>query len=246
MKTYSVNVIDDVIPENFRLEVWKYIRNQKYHATRKNLGYPHGDIVYYTPKDNQKEYMSEKLPMVNNQYMHRCIFGDNEKELENHPIILKLWNTINTYLENKFIIDGDEEGVADDGNGNPGFSRVYVNAQPEETIKRSHAIHRDTIDLNETKNYTLLYIANPEWYPTWMAENIFYSDDDSTGDNQQYQKGYGQSRNFNVGWPFFTVSPKPGRIILYDGRTLHTTKPAAVWAKEHRYAIAFRIKKIYD
>lgn len=241
---YSVEIIDNAIPKDMMSDVWSYIQNQKYHATRKNLGYPNvGKVIYYTPAEGKKEYLSEEFPSVNNQYMHRTVFGDNEKDLEQHPVILNLWNKINETLGGKFRIAGDKEGIADNGNGKPVLSRVYVNAQPEETIKRSHGIHRDTIDLNEERNYTLLYIANMEWYPSWMGENIFYSDED-TGDKQQWQKGYGQCRGFNVGWPYKTVSPVPGRIIMYDGRALHTTKPCSAWAKEMRYAVVFRIKKM--
>ena len=36
--------------------------------------------------------------------------------------------------------------------------------------------------------------------------------------------------------------PIPGRIIDYDGRTLHTTRPAAIWANEIRKVIAFRVR----
>ena len=82
------------------------------------------------------------------------------------------------------------------------------------------------------------------WYPTWMAENVFCSDDETTGDHQEYQKGFGQSRGFGVGYPFAIVPPVPGRIVIYDGRTLHTTKPTAPWAEHMRYAVVFRVRKI--
>jgi hypothetical protein len=207
------------------------------------VNYPDpGSIIYYKPIDNKKEWMDDSIPSVNNQYMHRCIFGADEAELQrDHPIILELWNTINAAFDNQFVIDGDPEGMAVKP---PRVARVYVNAQPTETIKRSHGIHRDTIELDNEDNFTLLYIANLEWYPTWMAENVFYSDDVTTGDTQQFQRGYGQSRGFNVGYPFGFVAPEAGRVILYDGRALHTTKPAAPWAEQMRYAVVFRIRKI--
>lgn len=240
MKTYRVEAIDGIVPDELRSKVWDYIQNSTFHATRKNVKYPDvGHIINYKPIDNKKEYMNDTIPSVNNQYMHRTIFGDNEFDLQNHPVILELWNTINKHFGDQFIIDGDMEGIADYP---PRLARVYVNAQPSETIKRSHGIHRDTIELDKEGYYTLLYIANPQWYPTWMAENIFYSDDETTGDTQQFQKGYGQSRKFNVGYPFGIVSPKEGRVILYDGRALHTTKPTAPWAEHMRYAVVFRIR----
>jgi len=243
MKTYSVQAFDNLVSDDLRWRVWDYILNQSFHATRKDVSYPDpGSIIYYKPIDNKKEWMDDSVPSVNNQYMHRCIFGADEQELQSeHPIILELWNTINGALGNQFVIDGDPEGMAVKP---PRVARVYVNAQPTETFKRSHGIHRDTIELDNEDNFTLLYIANLEWYPTWMAENVFYSDDITTGDTQQFQKGYGQNRGFNVGYPFGFVAPEAGRVILYDGRTLHTTKPAAPWAEQMRYAVVFRIRKI--
>jgi hypothetical protein len=153
-----------------------------------------------------------------------------------NPIILELWDCINKHFNNAFVIDGDMEGIADYP---PRLARVYVNAQPSETIKRSHGIHRDTIELDKEGYYTLLYIANLQWYPTWMAENVFYSDDETTGDTQQFQKGFGQSRGFGVGYPFALVPPAAGRVIIYDGRALHTTKPTAPWAEQMRYGVVF-------
>jgi hypothetical protein len=46
-----------------------------------------------------------------------------------------------------------------------------------------------------------------------------------------------------MGWSNKIVSPVPGRVVVYDGRTLHTTKPAAIWAKDLRKVIAFRVRK---
>lgn len=244
MKTYSVETYDDIVPDDLRWSVWDYIQNQTFHGTRKDISYPNpGSAIYYKPIDNKKEYLDDSVPSVNNQYIHRCVFGNSDREVEfKHPTIWKLWKTINKHLDNQFEITGDEEGIADKGLSYP-FSRCYCNAQPEETIKRSHGVHRDTIDMEETKNFTLLYIANLQWYPTWMAENVFFSDDESTADTQQFQKGRGQSRGFPVGEPFKIITPMPGRVILYDGRTLHTTKPCAPWAEHMRYAVVFRIRK---
>lgn len=243
MKTYTVQAFDDIVPDDLRWRVWEYIQNQTFHATRKDVNYPEpGSIIYYKPIDNKKEYLDNSVPSVNNQYMHRCVFGANELELkEQHPVISELWETINSKLGGAFVIDGDPEGIALKP---PRVSRVYVNAQPDETIKRSHGIHRDTIELDNENNFTLLYIANLQWYPTWMAENVFYSDDETTGDTQQFQRGFGQSRGFNVGYPYAMIAPAAGRVILYDGRALHTTKPTATWAEQMRYAVVFRIRKI--
>ena len=242
MQTYRVETHDNLISDDLRLRVWDYIQNQTFNATRKDVSYPTpGHIITYKPVDGKKEYLDDTIPSVNNQYMHRCVFGDSEYELMvKHKVIYELWNTINANFGNIYEITGDREGIAARP---PKLSRVYVNAQPSETIKRSHGIHRDTIDLKETKNFTLLYIANLEWYPTWMSENVFYSDDDTTGDTQQWQRGNGQSRGFPVGYPYAIIPPLAGRVILYDGRALHTTKPCSPWAEQMRYAVVFRIRE---
>jgi hypothetical protein len=243
MKTYSIQAFDDIVTDDLRWRVWEYIQNQEFHATRKDIPYPDpGHQIFYKPIENKKEYLDETIPSVNNQYIHRCIFGADENELsKDHPVIFELWNQINSKLGNQFFIGGDPEGMAVKPMR---LARVYVNAQMSETIKRSHGIHRDTIELDNDKHFTLLYIANLDWYPTWMAENIFYSDDNTTGDDQQFQKGFGQSRGFGVGEPFALVAPKAGRVILYDGRALHTTKPTAPWAEQMRYGVVFRIRKV--
>jgi hypothetical protein len=241
---YPYYIYDNTVDKDLQKEVWNYMMNQTFYGKRKIGDHWHevGTIVYYKPSENKKEYLNEKIGSVNNQYMHRTVFGDNEEDIKNHPPIAKLWESISKTIGKEWTISGEPEGVASVTISKDKW-RVYVNAQPEETIKRSHTIHRDTSDLIEGKDYTLLYIANPEWYPSWFAENIFYEDDTDSIDKQQFQKGYGQSRNFGIGDPYATISPKPGRIIMYDGRTLHTTRPAAIWSKEMRYAIVFRIRK---
>ena len=192
-------------------------------------------------------------------WMHRACFASDEPSLEkNHPILWKLWQSINQSLGDRYVIEGYPEGMAVSATDpfwtapateNPALEqgwRVYANGQLDETIKRSHGVHRDTINLNDNQSRTILYVANLEWYPTWFGECVFYPDDTDgvSGDTQQFQKGYGQSRDFKVGWMDCgkIVSPVPGRIIDYDGRTLHTTRPTAIWAPDIRKVIAFRVK----
>lgn len=242
-KQFSYEIHDDVISKEQQDTVWKYMRGLEHYAMMKDATYPKGGtVVTYFPEDKKQEYLDKSLPSWNSQFMHRVVFGNTETDLAfRHPVINKLWNNINKHLGNKFTIEGDKEGCWSPSNNNY-MARVYVNVQGNEEIKRSHGVHRDTIDMNEEKNFTLLYLANPVWYPTWFGENIFYENDDSTGDTQQFQKGWGQSRNFNVGYPYATIPTVPGRIIVYDGRTLHTTRPVSEWAQDFRYSLAFRIR----
>jgi hypothetical protein len=243
-KQLPYEIKDDVIPTELRKEVWEYIRGLEHYAMLKDAKYPQvGTVIHYRPEENKKEYYDKSLPSWNNHFMHRVTFGNSEEELliHRHRPIHRLWKAINAQFGNKFEIAGDKEGCYAKNDKNL-MQRVYVNVQPNEEIKRSHGVHRDTIDLNEDKNYTLLYIANMEWYPTWFGELMFYENDDTCGDKQQYQKGWGQSRNFDVGYPFATIPSIPGRIIAYDGRILHTTRPVAEWADQFRYSLAFRVR----
>lgn len=257
----NVHTIDNFIPDSFRKEVWNYIQSQIWHVTWKKQLFDYQNYDY-VPSQETNWIKLNSAKTSPSMYMPRSCFSSDEDNLEkNHPILFKLWKEINSVLGNQFSVKGMPEGTIMEILNDPLWEppipadptlsngwRVYANSQPNEIIKRSHGVHRDSIYLDDDRYYTLLYIANLEWYPSWFAENIFYPDDlDSTGDTQQFQgvvKG-NQSRNFPIGWADNgkIVSPRPGRLILYDSRTLHTTRPSAIWAKEDRKAIVFRLKK---
>jgi len=249
--TVDVNIYDNIIPEDFRKEIWNYINSQPWTATWK----PYNSYTsQYIPNEETFMAKSHKVMTVRdpNMFMHRAAFAREESELiEKHPIIWQLWEMINEQLGNKYEIKGVPEGIAQLEHPDVPYEaddrgwRVYCNAQLDETIKRSHGAHRDTKDVNDPTTRTILYVANLAWYPTWFAECVYYPDDleGVTGDHQQYHAKFGaQSRNFNVGWAEKIVSPVPGRIISYDGRTLHTTRPTAIWAEGMRKVIAFRVR----
>ena len=261
MKNVDVKIYDSVIPDSVRQEVWKYINKQKWYATWKVVR-PY--MTSYIPEeegfmDDSHKIMSLRLPTM---WMHRTCFASDESSLEkNHPVIWELWQRINLALGNKYTITGCPEDMAlwpedhqdwkapstQDPNLEQGW-RVYTNGQLDESVKRSHGVHRDTVDETDDQTRTILYVANLEWYPTWFSEIVFYPDDPAglTGDRQQFQGQHklGQERGFKIGWADEgkIVSSVPGRIIDYDGRTLHTTRPAAIWSRDIRKTIAFRVR----
>lgn len=259
MTTVDVNVYDDVVPYELRKSVWNYINKQKWYATWKPIGVRMHEYIPETVPQGFVPGTNNRLPSM---WMHRaCLASDDTSLRKNHPIVWTLWSTINSHLDNQYSISGIDEDMSyvpmdnpnwqppapEDPNLKPGW-RVYTGGQLNENVKRSHGIHRDTVDLNDDSTRTILYVANLEWYPSWFAECIFYPEDESgaTGDSQQFQKEfYSQSKNYNIGWADYgkIVSPVPGRIIDYDGRTLHTTRPTAIWAKDIRKVIAFRVRK---
>jgi len=249
--TVDVKIYDNTIPEDFRKEVWEYINTQVWTATWK----PNQPVVsQYVPNNEMFMQKSHKLLSARSphMFMHRVGFARDEQELaDNHPIITKLWNLINQELDNKYDIAGNPEGIFGLEHPSTPFEaddrgwRVYANGQLDETIKRSHSVHRDTKDVNDTSTRSILYVANLKWYPTWFAECVYYPEDpeELTGDHQQFHKGWGgQTRDFKVGWAEKIVSPVPGRIISYEGRTLHTTRPAAIWAPDIRKVVVFRAR----
>lgn len=244
----DVQVYDDIVSNELKRSVWQHIQNQEWHVTWK----PNNFLKYsYVPAiDNDWNKLDPNNASMH-MFMPRTCFGNSESDLEtNHAPLFQLWKTINQHLGNSFIINGEPEEISTVENTRGTYARIYANAQPSENIKRSHGIHRDSADLNNNSFYTILYFANLEWYPSWFAENIFYPDSESTGDHQQYQGNvkFNQNRNFGIGWADegLTVSPKPGRVVVYNSKTLHTTKPSADWAEESRKAVVFRVQKLYN
>lgn len=254
-----MKIIDDAVPNSLRQEVWKYLLNSRWATMWKPVGLK--QFVNYVPAvESEYAYYRAMTRNTLNTLQHRAAFASDDASLENHPILKELWDTINVVFDNQFTIAGHPEGLPVDPNDEswvapptvdqslkPGW-RVYANAQTDESSKRTHGVHRDSPFLEDDKNWTILFCANPEWYPSWFADCVYYSEDEtgSTGDHQQYQNMNGhmnQNRNFNIGWPEKIVSPVPGRIIAYDSRWLHTTHPASVWAPVPRRVVAFRARK---
>jgi len=241
-KQLHYEIHDHVVTSELHRKVWYYIQGLEHYAMLKDASDPKDrTIIHYIPKENKQEYYNKELPEWNKQFMHRVCFGLNEQEIQtNHPIIFELWNQINSHFGNKFVINGDVEDCYDK-NDPYLMQRSYVNVNPKEEIKRSHGVHRDTVNLERTDHFTLLYIPNLIWYPTWFGEMMFYENDELSGDFQQFQKGQGQSKGFGVGHPFATIPTVPNRIVLWDGRMLHTTRPTAQWATQLRNSLIFRV-----
>lgn len=263
MVDYEVSVVDDAVPADLRQEVWDYLLQQTWFVAWKKYSGPEWhDIHEYKPGNwKGSEYPKRQLQPPH-MFMPRTLFASDEESLKEHEPIFKLWQCINLAFDGEFEIAGKPEGCAPEYSPDEKLKekytapqtqdpfleqgwRVYCNAQPNEHVKRTHGIHRDQPDESIDNTYTCLYVANPVWYPSWFADNMFYTSGKSnTGDHQQFQKG-GQQREFEIDWgdDCKVVSPKPGRIICYDSRRLHTTRPASIWAEEDRKVVAFRLRK---
>jgi hypothetical protein len=251
MSNYNYQIFDDAIADELRQQVWDYMQDLTWYA------YPGRESIQrFIPSRHGLDFPEKSGFSENGSFMSRTQFALDAPGLEkDHPIIHKLWTEINSLHNNAYDLTGNGEGVAsrptkNDQSTIPGLNagwRVYTNGQGSEKIKRSHGIHRDTIDVNDDTTRTILYIANPVWLPSWMAELVFYNEDPDrlTGDHQQFQQavgGHTQRRGFPIGWPSDIVAAKPGRVISYDGRMLHTTKPTSIFAPHMRVAVAFRVR----
>jgi hypothetical protein len=242
----NIKIIDDAIPSALREQVWNYLLDQTWHIEYKK----DKSVETYVPRKDGLDFPHKNPLAVHGTTMARIAFAADDKYLKaKHSIITTLWESINQTLGDNYELTGYPEGMPGNLQAKtaiPGLKagwRVYTNAQYQENIKHSHGIHRDTPDLNDATTATILYVANLNWYPSWFAECVYYLDR-ATGDQQQFQTvdADAQRRNFDLGWAEQIVSPKPGRIIAYDGRTLHTTRPAAIWAAEPRVTVAFRAR----
>jgi hypothetical protein len=241
-KQLHYEIHDDVISPELHRKVWYYLQGLEHYAMFKNAPDPKDrTVISYIPRDNKQEYYNKGIMGWNSQFMHRVSFGLTEQEIQlNHPTIFELWTEINSHFDNKFTIRGDAEDCW--SKKDPCLmQRIYLNVQPKEEIKRSHGVHRDTSNIKQTDHFTLLYVPNLIWYPTWFGEMLFYENDNSLGDFQQFQKNQGQCREFGIGHPFVTIPTVPNRIVLWDGRMLHTTRPTAEWATQLRNSLIFRV-----
>ena len=69
------------------------------------------------------------------------------------------------------------------------------------------------------ENKTVLVYLNPDYHPNFGGETVFY---DHKLDAQRI------------------VSPRPGRVVIFDGRVPHTGKPPTPRYPVNRYIIAFK------
>ena len=250
-------IIDDVIPEEQRAEIWNYLGDCTWWAKHEKIN-PDNKFELFTPNKDGWDFCETNA--VINKYgcsTVRSALAREESDLEKHGPIQKLWVAINSHLGDRFELTGAPEGMGPldyhpdwrenrfvhpkPNKAKPSW-RVFTNGRPNESVYRSYGIHRDNINMEQEGTYNILYCANPEWYPTWLGECVFYNDE-ATGDTQQFQaESWNQSRGFNVGWPTAIIGSKPGRLIIYDSRVLHNTRPASSISKGMRVTVSFRAR----
>jgi hypothetical protein len=228
----NIEVHDDLVDKDTHQKIWEYLIGQLWHHQWSPSAEP--ELQIYRPNDWDDSWINS-LTVRQNLSMPRTLFASDETSLQkNHSIIWQLWNSINTRLDNRYEITGTPEGIRwkdypcpDPANStlSKGW-RVYANAGMHGGISSNGYIHRDTNNLSDENTATIIWMASPVWYPSWGGEIMFYPEDPEgfTGDHQQFNTGMQQQRNFQIGWQDGgrTVSLKPNRLLVYDGRTLHS------------------------
>ena len=234
---YPIDVYDNVVDSAIQTKVWDYLQKQIWH--QKWEPKEEQRVLYYTPEKDKTNWMLPKAMHMSSS-MHRCVLSSDEDSLKQlHLPIYILWRQINQMLGNRYTLTGVPEGTWDsetamptptDPELKPGW-RAYVNARHNLQVSGNGYPHRDSPFLDRDDYVTMLYVVNTEWYPSWGAELKLYPDDPegTTGDHQQFNSRGQQSRNFNVGWldKGRIVSPVPNRLVVYDGRCLHSTLAAS-------------------
>jgi hypothetical protein len=248
---YSIDVYDDLIDPSVQSTLWDYIWNQPWHHVWR---YPDRHLTRYVPAEGPNWFLEKGMSVFSN--MHRCTLASDEDSLKSlHFPVYLLWKELNRKLGNQYKLTGLPEGMYDQETVAPPTSdpslkqgwRVYVNAIHNYHVIQCGYVHRDNPDLLNDRYVTILYVLNTEWYPSWNAEIKYYPEDPngSTGDHQQFSL---QQRGYNIGWidQGRIVSPKPGRLIVYDGRCLHATN-SATCTHDVNYPsvkIAFRAERV--
>ena len=95
------------------------------------------------------------------------------------------------------------------------IERMYVNAY---TYGDCPTIH---VDNDQPGGFTVLYYANEEWNAKWSGETVFYT---PTCDEIVQ-----------------AVLPRPGRIVVFDGRVPHVAREPNRISPVVRYTIAIKL-----
>jgi hypothetical protein len=246
--SYPLSVYNQEIAYDLQDRVYNFLLDSEYY------------VNFYDPP-HSNWYPRTKTLITPRQYPagHRLPLAWDLVSLEHRaPVVHELWQQIDRVLDNKFQIEGIQEGMScmtgvsplscitrpDGSPGRPNAAwRVYGGGTGQELKARTKAIHKDCIELDNDSFYTLVYFANAEWHPQYYGETLFHSDIADTGDyTGKFEDD--QPRNYPIGDVENTVAPRPGRFMIFDSRYLHQVKPVAYYAPEHIMAIIFRLKKI--
>lgn len=229
----KIEVFDNVINEKLHQKIWEYLNGIEWYQYWHDLP---GELQIHRPRDGDSWINAASIHRT--LAMPRSPLASDESSLKSvHPLIHLLWLEINKFLGNQYEITGPTEGMIWDlpcpPTADPELKqgwRVYANATVHDNIALGGHVHRDNPDLLDETSFTIIWIANTEWYPTWGGHLLFYPEDHggTTGDHQQFETSWiAQNRSFNIGWPDDgrMVTLRPNRLLVYDSRALHSANP---------------------
>jgi hypothetical protein len=257
---YPIEVYDGLVPQKSYQLIWDYLAKQTWHMKWQAISEIPAHLYRYKPTEGRDGWLKTEPRFSNSATYHRtCLSSDEPGLKKKHPLIWGLWKTINNGLGNEYEITGNPEYMLDQEYTAPQTEdatllqgwRVYVNGAFGQEANGTWGPHRDTVNLDDETSVTIVYVVNPIWYPRFAGEIIFFPEDPDglTGDHQQFNKAKdrgGQLRGFNVGWPDQgkTVSPCPGRVIVFDGRALHNTRSISAGVHQDPcWKIVFRARR---
>jgi hypothetical protein len=105
-------------------------------------------------------------------------------------------------------------------------------------------IHKDTSNDKDTTHYdktgyfTVLFVVNRKWNPSWRGDIIYFGEEDS---GETHWK-----RGWNMGYANMIVGNKPGRIIIAESEATHTALTPSLTSDEMSLRMAFRVKVTPD
>jgi len=228
---YILKYFDNQIPKDLHEDVYNYIYSFNWQARYRNM--PDPSIISST-----RGFRNDLNPYTLKKTIYRCGFGKNLDTLKFHQPIFNLFNYINSNIFNdKFLLEGkpinhyQQYGFleSDDCSLDKDFlgHLAYLNAEPYEPVKRTRIPYRDwdNSPLNDERFFTIAFVANQIWNPVYHGEMFFYNDNDQHVGNFEH-----------------FIPNIPGRVILYDSRYLHNSKPTGTHSKELALRIKFRVK----
>ena len=124
-------------------------------------------------------------------------------------------------------------------------SIAYMQAQPFESVRQTRIPHRDwkgghLVTENPERYSTVIFVANLEWKPEWLAEMTLFEDAHDDVPGATFEELH-KNRNIGVGYPKEIIANKPGRILVQDGRQLHATRAVGESAPGPSMHINFRV-----
>jgi len=89
----------------------------------------------------------------------------------------------------------------------------------EKCYVHSYGMDQKTKTHTDSTTPTVMLYCNPNWQPNWGGETIIYDIDN------EIKK---------------TIIPKSGRVLIFDGNTMHSGRSTTIGAPDRRYAIVFK------